>query len=289
MDPFALTGPSFLVFYILFGFSINFLFRIFIQSQGKALNVSASELTKDPYKIAYLRAGKIEAVAVTTVSLHDRGLLVWNKDKLKTDNAASVQLVKRPIERAILRYYLTPNVPKANFYSFELDAACKTYKDSLSTYGLLVNSSMLMQRFFIFVIALFLLIGCSWKKITIALSHGHNNILFLILLTLTFSALAFFQLVQRKTSAGDALISHLKQLFYLLKVRANNLVAGGTTNEAALVSAVFGLSVLSISQFPFIKKLQPVSKTDGSSCGSSSCGSSSCSSCGGGGCGGCGS
>jgi hypothetical protein len=93
------------------------------------------------------------------------------------------------------------------------------------------------------------------------------------------------------------MMADLNQLFKRLKGRAYTLSAGGKTNEAALLAAVFGLSALPATGFPFISTLYPAknkSDSNSSGCGSSSSScSSSSSSCssgsscgGGGGCGG---
>lgn len=292
MNPFLLAGPQFLIFYVAFGICVNYLFYKFLASQGGELNVSAGELARDPYKIAYLRAGKSEAVAVATVALHDRGLLVWSKNCLQAATVESVQLVSRPLEKALLNYYLKPKKPETGLNNISVNAACETYKRKLNEEGLLVSSNMFWQRLFPCLFTLSLLVACSWIKINIAFSHGHYNIIFLLFLTILFTVIALVQFFGRLTAAGKELLSHLKRLFALLKNRAARLQSGGETNEAALVAAVFGLGVLSTTQFPFIRHLLP-SSSDSSSNSNSSCSSSSCSSSsscgGGGGCGGCGS
>lgn len=291
MNPFLLSGPQFLIFYFAFGICVNYLFYKFLARQGGKLNISAGKLAQDPYKIAYLRAGKSEAIAIATVALHDRGLLVFNRNLLQTATAESAQLVNRPIEKALLNYYLKPKKIEIKLSNISLNAACEIYKRELSDQGLLVSSEMFQQRVLPCMVTLSLLVACSWIKINIAFSHGHSNIIFLVFLTIFFTIAVLVQFFGRLTVAGRDLLSHLRRLFALLKNRAARLQSGGETNEAALVAAVFGLGVLSTTQFPFVSQLLPSSSdtsfNSGSSCSSSSCSSSSCG--GGGGCGGCGS
>src|SRR5262245_43064172 len=62
----------------------------------------------DPYLIAYLRGGKNEALRVATISLIDRGLLKVEETTLSAAHGAVDDLVRRPIEKALLRHFQTP-------------------------------------------------------------------------------------------------------------------------------------------------------------------------------------
>jgi uncharacterized protein (TIGR04222 family) len=288
MNPITLSGPAFLVFYIVFGIGVLIVLHKLLARQSSSVVISANSLAKDPYKIAYLRGGKNEAIGVATVALHDRGLLVWQKEKLQIAHKEAVLSVQRPIEKAVLLYYSTPKKVEASVNYSSLNNACSIYQRELEAQGLLRSFDTLKQRFIPCLVALFILLGLSYLKISFALAHGHSNILFLTILSWIFAFLVIVFLFKRQTAAGSQLLSDLKSLFSLLKQRAKKLSAGGETNEAALVTAVYGLQVLSDSQFPFVRQLMPASGGDG---GGSSCSSSSGSSCGsscGGGCGGCG-
>jgi uncharacterized membrane protein YgcG len=126
-------------------------------------------------------------------------------------------------------------------------------------------------------------------KIVVALSGGHTNIQFLIILTVAFGFAAYAISRPRLTAKGEALLDNLRMLFGNLKDRALSIRPSSSPNELALLAAVFGIGAIPASAFPYAKKLYPKAASSGStfvsSCGSS-CGSSSGSSCGGGGCGG---
>ncbi|MCX6119622.1 MAG: hypothetical protein NT027_18955 [Proteobacteria bacterium] len=110
---------------------------------------------------------------------------------------------------------------------------------------------------------------------------------------------------QSTTVNGRISVNGLRALLNDLFKRRESLTPGGATNEATLAAAVFGLSILPSSKFPFLNALisdskpkiryQSASNSDASfdisadNFISSSCSSSS-SGCGGGcsGCGGCG-
>jgi len=286
MNPFTLPGPAFLIFYIIFGVIVLFLLHRYLSAQHADLQVDITAFAKDPYKIAYLRGGQGEAIQVATVSLQDRGLLQWNNTELHTLRPEAVQSVTRPIEKAILSFYLTSTEPATSLNNAALTVACDAYKRELGHAGLLATADVYSQRALPFLFALASLVGVTWVKVHMALSHGHHNVAFLIILTVVFGLIAAAFTGRRTTTAGRQLLENLRGLFSLLKKRAKNLRSGGETNEVALVAAVFGLGVLSASEFPLIAKLrQSADSGSSSSCSSSSSCGSSC----GGGCGGCGS
>lgn len=286
MNIFAFTGPAFLAFYSCFGTAVLLLLNNILTRLSGDLQVDMTSFAKDPYKIACLRGGRSEAILVATLSLCDRGLLQFKDKLLQTSRPEAVQSVNRSIEKAILSAYLVPAKPRVGLTSSALNAACDAYKSELGHAGLIATAEVYSQRLLPLLVALLLLVGTSWIKIHVALSHGHHNIAFLIMLTILFSLIAVGLFGRRTTGAGRQLLANLRGLFFLLKSRAKKLRAGGETNEVALVTAVFGLGVISANEFPLVEKLRNQAGDSGSSCSSSS---SSCgSSCGGGGCGGCG-
>ncbi len=290
MNPFQLTGGSFLLFYVLFGIAALWAFRAVIKRM-EAASGPAQNLT-DPYQIACLRGGEEEAIRVATVSLLDRGLLEANGEILSTKGRASIDLAKRQIEKAILSENLTPGAARDVFGSTVVKRATAEYTAELKKQGLLADGATFSKRVPVLLVTLAALGGVTVTKIQIAFSQGRHNVGFLVMLTLLFAGIAFFIWRRRRTGAGDAMLADLKQLFARLKSRAKSLKTGGATSEAALLAAVFGLAALPAASFPFMDKLYPNRSGDGTS-GSSCSSSSSCSSgsscgggCGGGGCGG---
>ena len=291
MNPFDLTGASFLGFYVLVGIAVVWALRLWLRHQETANATPAQNMT-DPYLIAHLRAGDNEALRVATVALLDRSLLVADGEKLKTKKTNAFGTVSRPIEKAILKHYIKSGEGHHIFKDVAAKRACADYATALKEQGLLADTRTYTARFAPVMIALGVLIAVTWIKITIAFSQGRHNVGFLVVLTIFFGIIVLFAWFRRHTGRGDAMLADLRSLFSRLKDRATSLRAGGQTNEAALLAAVFGLSALPAASFPFMKKLYPAKSGDGSSCGSSS-DSSSCSSgsscgggCGGGGCGG---
>ena len=297
MNPFELTGFSFLGFYVLLGTAVIIGMRAWIRHLESAEAPPAQNMT-DPYLIAHLRAGENEALRVATVALLDRGLLVAEGDKLKTKNGNAFDAVKRPIEKAILQHFKSPGEGHEIFKDVGAKTACYSYEKVLKEQRMIADAGTYAQRGLPVAIALGVLIAVTWTKINIAFAAGRHNVGFLVALTVVFGIVAVVFWFKRHTAPGDAMLADLRSLFSRLKGRAKSLRPGGQTNEAALLAAVFGLSALSAASFPFMENLYPAKSRDGSGCGSSFSGSSSsdsssCSSgsscsggCGGGGCGG---
>jgi uncharacterized protein (TIGR04222 family) len=286
-NPFDLPGPDFLVFYAFLGaLTIGLLWLA--RRASEAADAPRIDYS-DPYLLAYLRGGQSEVIRVVTVSLIDRGLLQSNDDQLVAVNQNAVNIVHRPIEKALLQHFRFRANASSAFMSPAILSTCQEYKDTLQRLGLLPDESIQRARLWRFVIAVIVLTGAAALKILIALQRGRTNIFFLILLAVFFVFIALRVHNPLRTRRGDALLADLRQLFSSLKARARMLRPGGETADAALLMAVFGLDALPAAAFPYAKRFQPKSTAlSTTSCGSA-CGSSCGSSCGGGGgCGGCG-
>ena len=288
MNPFDLTGFSFLGFYILVGVAAIWVLWIWIR-QLETADAPPSQNMTDPYLIAHLRAGENEALRVATFSLLDRGLLEADGEKLQRKNGNAVGTVQRPIEKAILKFYAKPGESHEIFKDPEARRACESYAKTLKEQQMVADAGIYAKRMLPAVMALGLLTAITVAKVTIAYSQGRHNVGFLIALTVIFAIAAVAIWFRRRTARGAEMLTDLQSLFARLKTRSSALRAGGQTNEAALLAAVFGLSALSVAEFPFMEKLYPAKSDSGSSCGSSSScssGSSCGGGCGGGGCGG---
>jgi len=286
-NPFDLPGPEFLIFYAILGtLTIGLLWlarQTFEAADAPRIDYS------DPYLLAYLRGGEKEVIRVAAVSLIDRGLLQANDDQLVVVDPNSVNIIRRPIEKALLQHFRFRANASSAFTSPAILSTCQEYRDTLQRLGLLPDESVLRARLWRFGIAVVVLTGVAGLKILIALQRGRTNIFFLVLLAAFFVFVAIRVHNPLRTRRGDALLADLRNLFSSLKARARMLRPGGETADAALLMAVFGLDALPAVAFPYAKRFQPKNTSlSTSSCGSA-CGSSCGSSCGGGGgCGGCG-
>jgi uncharacterized protein (TIGR04222 family) len=288
-NPFLLHGGAFLLFYLALALVVIWGLRLVYRAAEGESGSAAMSMT-DPYLIACLRGGAKEALRVATVALLDRGLLTAAGTTLTSRNRHSVKMVNRPIEKAILARYISAGDADAVFWDPAARAACDAYKKALADNGLLADGSVYGRRLLPTLVALGVLIGVTIAKVGIAHAEGRHNVGFLATLTLVACIAILVLFGRSRTAHGDATMADLRQLFSRLKARAKGLAAGGKTNEAALLAAIFGISALSESSFPFLRELYPRKSPGdgGSSCGSSgsSCGSSCGGGCGGGGCGG---
>ena len=291
MNPFDLSGPQFLVFYALFGYAViaAFYFARQISESGSVPKMDYS----DPYLLAYLRGGDRDAIRVAAISLTDRGLLRADDGRLSASNAAAIELVHRPIEKAILQRSRVASDIASTIESASLKAACKEYKDKLQQLQLLPDQKIYDARLNRLLIALVLLLGVALIKIIVATMRGRQNIWFLVVLSGIFAYLAIQKYNPFRTALGDAMLADLRTLFSSLKNRAGMIRPGGATGEAVLLMAVFGVTALPQTSFPIIKEFEEKKRSSITTCGATGCGSStsSCSGgsgCGGSGCGGCG-
>jgi uncharacterized protein (TIGR04222 family) len=295
MNPFDLTGPQFLVFYI--GLSALALIAI-VRARKYAESSQAPKLDlSDPYLIAYLRGAEPETLRVAAVSLIDRGLLVATGTQLKTADKASPDAVRRPIEKELLQRFKRADEATAIFDDARLRATCKPFKQTLQNAGLLPNDQIHNSRMKRLLIACAVLGGVGVIKVLVALSRGRTNIWFLVILMVATIVIAIKISFPRLTESGKAMIADLQNLYSGLKDRAFGLQTGGATIEPMMLAAVFGVGALAGPSFAYTHMLFPrataqqqsgSSSTCGSSCSTvASCGSSDGGSgCGGGGCGG---
>ena len=285
MNPLDLPGPQFLVFYLVVGAATLgwFWYGQWQQENGRPAGLGVS----DPYLVAYLRGGSNEALRVAVVTLIDRGLIEANGDQL-TSKADAATLAQHPLERAVLGFYRDGHAAPAIFaVASGFRATWDEYDARLRQAGLIPDSAMQDRRRTRLRIVLAVLLGLAGAKLAVALSRGRTNVMFLILLAIAFTVIAWKISRVRRTVLGDRVLADLRSLFSRLKDRAGSVVPGGASRDVALLAAVFGLAALPNEAFPYVRQIYPRASSSNRSCGSS-CGSSCGGGDGGGGCGGCG-
>jgi uncharacterized protein (TIGR04222 family) len=285
INPLELTGPNFLIFYLFLGIAVIvglYLIRRFIES-GPVPRIDYS----DPYLLAYLRGGELEAMRVAAVSLIDRGLLKLSDRRLEIVNDKAIDLVRRPVEAAVLRRAQATSDIRRFFDSRTIRATTVEYKETLQRLHLLPDKQISRVRVLLLSVVLAILVGFALASAIAAAMRGRYNILFLILLTAIFCGIAIRHYNPFRTALGDALLADIQTLFQSLKSRAPMIRSGGATGEAALLMAVFGINALPSATFPAARQLEDKRRSTTTSCGGGGCGGgftcSGGSSCGGGG------
>lgn len=288
MNPFDLSGPEFLAFYI--GFAVLVIVGSVVLRRKVESGPTPRIDLSDPLLIAFLRGGHSEAMRVAAVSLIDRGLLLCVGTRLETATHARSEQVRRPIEKALLEKFASSGEAASMFGDSKLKSTLDHYEETLKKVGLLPDAFITEVRWWIFGGALLLLGGVGIAKLSVALAQGRPNVCFLIVLVIVAIVIAAKKSFPRLTETGKALLEDVRNLYSELKDRAAFLQPGGATIEPMMLAAVYGVGALRGDGFYYTQTLFPraqQSTSAGSSCGSA-CGTSCGGGCGGG-CGGCGS
>jgi uncharacterized protein (TIGR04222 family) len=281
------TGPQFLLIYIALGVAANLWLRWHYATREREARTGALGLTNDPYQVALLRGGRDEAIRVAVVTLLDRGLLVEEDGNLHAPRSDGAELVRHPLDRALLDCFNAPAPAARALASPDAIAACDTYERDLEKKQLIASRKTRAARFGPFMAALGLTLGVALARIVYALSKGRTNVGFLIVLAIVCAIALAVAYRKRLTALGSDTLRGLERLYTAARGRLAQNLSGADSFDASLVAAVYGLAALPALQFPYLARVFPAPKgTQGSSfSGGSSC--SSCgSSCGGGGCGG---
>ncbi|MFA6071042.1 MAG: TIGR04222 domain-containing membrane protein [Janthinobacterium sp.] len=296
-NPFDWSGPWFLLAYLIFGLLVYYSVReLLIRMELRNPHAQLS-LADDPYRIAFLRGGALEAVKIAAIVLVDRGLLRADGPLLETASADSLRFASHDIERDVLRLYLgRQGHSKELAAQADMLPSCRAYQDTLTQQELLVGPPLLRRRERITWPAHYLLLTVAAVKAVIAISRQHDNLLFLALLLAVFLLMLRGLRTQATSWSAQRLLTDLRMLFGRLNLRASRLQAGSSSADMALLAAIFGLGALPPSVYAYVAELYPVPRQN--SGGDSSSGSTGDSSSGGGdgggdggggsGCGGCG-
>ena len=309
MNPFDLRGPEFLLFYICFA-SVVLLVLLLSRNFGGVAS-SAKAPMDDPYFVAFLRGGESECVRVATLALMDRGLLsiqgsgsapssLLSESRLVASDPQAISAVRRHIEKEILEAFQTASRISSTLEALHYCSACQDYGARLEQLGL-IHTQRAREAFrYRIWVAVALLSGVALLKILIAISRGHSNFTFLILLAFLASYLATRVVSPFRTPSGERFLESFRSLFDSLRRRASMLRPGGASTDLVWLASIFGLSAVPGLAFPHASALiiRPVPAAGSESSGFfsntnssgtfSSCGGGCGSGCGGG-CGGCGS
>jgi uncharacterized protein (TIGR04222 family) len=285
MNPFDLPGPQFLGLYAGLGLIVLALLYQFKQSAeaGEPGRLPVS----DPYLIAYLRGGPIEAVRLGIAVLVDRQLLaIGSDDTVVVREGATPMHGSNDLERAILQQCARPEHPRDIAASERLQGIAKrTYEPGLVTMGLIAGPDVQARRRRVMSVAIAVLVVVAGIKIVVGLARN-RPVLFLVVSAAVFTVLTVGVMKGRRTVRGDRILADLRVLFDALRGRAKDMRPYSATSELALLMAVFGLEAVPMLAFPFGRVMRP-EQASSSSCGTThSCGSSSSDGGGGGGCGG---
>ncbi len=298
MNPFALPGPDFLGFFALVAVTVIAAaggLRLWLGPGGRA-----PRRVSDPYAIALLRGGTVEAVRIAVLSLIKRGLLARSGRTLQSVAGAGDQ-VQDPAESAIIRSCRVATEGSDLMRRQLAVNAFERRRSELAGQGLIPAWGLLRTYHACVAAGISLVAALGLGKAVYAWSHGHQKVLGLMFLTIIAGAALvwLFRHPPLATPRGRVVLGDLHDLFTPLR----GLAVAHRPEEALFLAAVFGAAALAPADRADLEgAFRPPPQPDraqnsyGScstfgSCGSSGSGGSSCGGggCGGGGCGGCGS
>jgi uncharacterized protein (TIGR04222 family) len=299
MNPFDLPGPQFLLFYAMLGAGV--LFAVYAFRQQAEGGEPRRLPSMDPYLIAFLRGGPVEAVRLGVAVLVDRQLLESEGgDRVVRRKNVRPTHGSNDLERAILEQCEKDVHPRELTETQRLlEIARRSYELPLLRLNMLATPETRQRRFRDVSVAIAVMVVVAGVKVAIGLARNRPVVL-LVIFALGFAVLSLFLTGGRRTVLGERVLGDLTALFDGLRARAREMRPNTATNEFAMLMAVFGVSAVPVGAYPFMRAFGGVTTNSGTNaCGASGCGGgvggggSSCggggSSCGGGGgCGGCG-
>src|SRR5262245_27194394 len=157
MNPFNLSGPEFLVFYILSS-AVVLVVAWHFRQQAESAPPPRMDLS-DPYLIACLRGGEAEALRLGVLALIDRGLLIADNAWIGRAAHATQEDTHNAVEAAVLRAVGTRTPVDSILNDVSLKEECRPYREKLEAEGLLPDESTKSQRRRRFLLASMALAG----------------------------------------------------------------------------------------------------------------------------------
>ena len=293
-------GPYFLAFYAgiiaTVGTAANWLIK------GSSKTTAAIPTHPDPSEIAYLRGGETAVIKLACFSLLQRGLVKADKHHLENIVDDGVDLSNlSAIEQAVYDYLATPRTVTAMKSNFALKSKiafyCQDYKKSLIKQGYLTSAT---KKYLFGGAGAFIVLSLGSYKMISALSRGHHNVLFLLIMAIAATfwlGIISCPLYNRLTAKGKKYLANLQNTFANLPSQLKSPPTEPDYNTSLLV-ALKDLesikettietyqSAIALFTAKKISRSRISNSSSSSGCSSFSCGSSCGSSCGG--CGGCG-
>lgn len=285
---FHLPEPLFVILYVAVTVALLGGARRAIRA-WEARRFESTQLPTDPYDIAMLRGGALEALKVAVLALIDRGLVVYENDTLAAAPGKRVRLDNQ-VENIVLHSLRAPIHPDKLPSDSNIERVHEALASRLGIHGL-VRSGRLMPGRLVWVGAAMFMPTLLAIGNLVEASPTEARSLGLVLFAWFVALLEGLRLLGlSSTGAGLAALDSLRHLMTGLRDHANLLRPGRNTNEIAMLAAVFGLGVIPSGLAPYAtgidSRMQRRDRRDsgtGSGCGGGGDGGGD-----GGGCGGCG-
>src|SRR5262249_25942299 len=141
---------------------------------------------------------------------------------LKTSDKATPDLVRRPLEQALIQLFASESPPRSALAFLRVRAACAQYRTELTGRGLLLSDAQKRELFIGFVVVLGIIGGIAVARIVQALAHDQRNLAFLMMGAALFIGIAYQ--IRNKgelTAKGMRALESLQALTSRLKARAD--------------------------------------------------------------------
>lgn len=295
MNPLELTGPKFLLFYVIvlvIAIIIATLLRRWLIRSNE--DFSVKRISVDPYEAAFLRGGPQQAIDTAIAMLVKSNFLKVSKTDRKLSIIRKLQPGAHRLEQLVLNTVASKGTIKIADIRSKVLRSAGPVADRLKTLGLVVSDQQwsAARKASAFALTLVLLLGVI--KIGIGISRDRPVGFLVVLCILTaLIAFGFFNTRPVATKLGKRALKQLKEENAALEATAKTQPQRLGHGDVALALGLFGFTTLAFMDDSWIDLRRafqpPSSSSSSSSCSSSSCGSSCGGGCGGGGCGGCGS
>lgn len=255
MNPFDLTGPEFLLFYLAWGIGglllagwmrSSWLHRFEIQTDARAWAPGYYPQDSEAYAVALLRGGPKEAVRTLLARLVAGGFAAVANGEIQKIPAGGASPGLLPIERKALAVLGGSQPANEAVLTVEtaVEPELRAMENDLARQGLVLSAEQKNALRKLQVLALLLIVGLGVTKLAVALGRGKTNIGFLlVLLGLYTLAVVLFLKPPRVTSTGRGYLDWLRESHEELAHR----VAHGRTGEISdmtFAAAFFGATIL---------------------------------------------
>jgi uncharacterized protein (TIGR04222 family) len=320
MEPFStvasLRGPEFLALYSLVSAGAVTASALLARRADPAPGMAAAQLpgaATDPYEVAWLRGGPEAVLTTALFSMRQRGMLAFGTLRAPLSPpqmftpVAGGPAPRNRVESAVLSA-VSQGAPARTLLADKslraaVDNACEPYRDKYLHAGLITSPAEQRRALTVMAAGLAIVLGLGGFKLVAAISTGHYNVGFLILIGLAASAFLVWLCRPRRLNArGRAYLKSVLSAYAGWRFR-QRVTPGDAGSMLPLYVAMFGPAVLVGTEFGDLHRALERPRDGagadgggGGGCGSgdggggdgggSSCGGGGCGGCGGGGCGG---
>jgi uncharacterized protein (TIGR04222 family) len=251
----------------------------------------------DARELAYLRGDTSEVIRLTVFALVARGhLRVCNRRLLGIETGLEIGPAEDPptpqdldpLEALVYHFFQETRPPAKIFQDQDLleraAAHCRDAEHRLNRADFLTGSELKRRGVVVTSIAVGVILGVGLLRLVHAISHGNDQVGFLLVMGLIGAGVAVaVSRVPRLSPRGRSYLASNQEKFAELKERVTRLDEPLDVRALVVAVALFGFSVLEGTAYAKLASGFPQAASTGG-CGGGGCSSGGC----GGGCGGCG-